>query len=495
MITKYFTSLALSILSLSVLAQKTEFDAKKLPQPFSQDYPHFEELYNKAWELAWSHITEREGMPQTPFIDEAFCPINDWIWDTQFMLLYWRYASHLGDWILTNNNFYKPLHDGAPTAGKIHIQDNPPMFAWSEYMYNKISSNKKHLYRLLMQDKYLQRHFTWFDTIQPGRVFCGSVPTCLQKVENGYLWEGGRSGMDNTPRGRTYAPVKENRPNNPNLLWVDAIAQQALSADYISQMMTQIDNKKEAAKWAKSRDSIASIINRLYWDDKDGFYYDIDRSRNNEFNKVASPASYWVMLAGVAPQERAQAMAEKALDKDWFGANVPFTTLVASDPNFSADGDYWRGALWLPTAYMSIKALDRYGYHQEAHQAAVRIIEHQYQTYKQFEPHTIWECYSPTETKPSYRHDMKELSRPDFCGWSALGPISLFIEDVLGFYDIDAPSNSVRWNRALEKPHGIRNLHFGDVVTDIEWDGAKVVTKTNKPYTLIINDKKMYIKP
>lgn len=482
----------LSVFSQEV-PQKPSFEYEKLPQPFCREYPHFEELYHKAWELAWSHIKYREGMPQPLYIDEAFSDATDWIWDTQFMLLYWRYASHLGNWILTNNNFYKPIHDGTISSGKIHIPDNPPLFAWSEYLYSRISNDKKHLNQLLEQDKYLQRHFAWFDTIQPGRVICGSAPTCLKKVDNGYLWEGGRSGMDNTPRGRTYAPVKEERPNNPDMLWVDAIAQQALSADYISRILTDLGDKKGARTWEQKRDSIGKIINTLYWDSKDQCYYDIDRN-NHSFYKVATPASYWPLLAGIAPVEYAASMAQKAKSPEWFGAEAPFTTLTASDPNFSADGDYWRGAMWLPTAYMSIKALDRYGYHAITHEAAIRIIERQYQTYKQFSPHTIWECYSPTEYKPSFRHDMKSFVRPDFCGWSGLGPISLFIENVLGFYEIDAEKNIVYWNRTLNKEHGIKNLHFGDIVTDIEWNGKQVITRTNKPYTLVVNGKKMKIK-
>ncbi|MEG1615770.1 MAG: trehalase family glycosidase [Bacteroidales bacterium] len=491
---RIFILLALLFLQRTTFAQKTEFNLKSLPQPYATDYPHYEELYQKAWELAWSHITVKEGMTQSPFIDEAFCDYNDWIWDTQFMLLYWRYAAHLGDWILTNNNFYKPIHDGVSSSGAIHIPDNPPLFAWSEYLYNKISGDKEHLEQLLFKDRYLQKHYYWFDTIQPRSVICSSAPTCLKKVEKGYLWEGGRSGMDNTPRGRTYAPVKEERPNNPNMLWVDAIAQQALSADCIAQLLQESGKKEEAKFWQHKRDSIGKLINQYYWDAEDGFYYDIDR-RDNKFLKVATPASYWVMLAGVAPKKNGERMAEKAESKEWFGADAPFTTLIESDPNFGTDGNYWRGAMWLPTSYMSIKALERYGYLRLAHEAAIRVIDRQYHTYKDYSPNTIWECYSPSEYKPSYRHDYKEYVRPDFCGWSALGPISLFIENVLGFYDIDANSRTIRWNRELQKPHGIRNLHFGDIVTDIEWDGKQVISKTNKPYTLIMNGKKIKIKP
>ncbi|MGL5683041.1 MAG: MGH1-like glycoside hydrolase domain-containing protein [Marinifilaceae bacterium] len=493
----WVTFLSLLIINpISSVAQTDtihHFDQQKLPAPFSDDYPHFEELYYTAWSIAQKHIQYNAVMPQPLFIDEAFCKINDWIWDTNFMLMYWRYAYHLGPWILTNNNFYGPIHNQEKTAGKIHIPDNPPMFAWTENLYNHMSGDKEHLNTLLLQKQYLQRHFHWFDTITPGQSIAGSAITCLQRNDKGYFWEGGRSGMDNTPRGRTYEAVKEDRPNNPNMLWIDAIAQQALTANQISILYTKLGNKKEANQWQHKHDSIASIINKLYWDSEDGFYYDID-NRDNKKIKVATPASYWVLLAGAASKKQAKLMAQKAASATWFGASIPFTTLRPNDSNYSSDGDYWRGALWLPTAYMSIKALDRYNYRDITHNAAIKIINHQYKTYKEFTPHTIWECYSPTEAKPSFRHDHQSYVRPDFCGWSALGPISLFIENVLGFYDIDAWNNTIKWDKRLTKPHGIRNLHFGDITTDIVWDGKEVIATANKPYTLLVNGKKIKVK-
>lgn len=81
--------------------------------------------------------------------------------------------------------------------------------------------------------------------------------------------------------------------------------------------------------------------------------------------------------------------------------------------------------------------------------------------------------------------------RPDFCGWSALGPISLFIENVLGFHDIDASSRTVRWDIRHDCRHGLNNLTFGDTTTDLLYDPAAstVTIRGNKPYCLILNGK------
>lgn len=67
--------------------------------------------------------------------------------------------------------------------------------------------------------------------------------------KNGYHWEGGRSGMDNTPRGKTTPHAIEERPNNSDMLWVDAICQQALSAGMISKLFEIMGDKALAKHW------------------------------------------------------------------------------------------------------------------------------------------------------------------------------------------------------------------------------------------------------
>ena len=109
--------------------------------------------------------------------------------------------------------------------------------------------------------------------------------------------------------------------------------------------------------------------------------------------------------------------------------------------------------------------------------------------------HTIWECYSPTAPAPSSNHGKRV--RPDFCGWSALGPISLFIENVLGFHDIDASSRTVRWDIRHDCRHGLNNLTFGDTTTDLLYDPAAstVTVRSTAPYRLILNGKTHRIRP
>ena len=123
---------------------------------------------------------------------------------------------------------------GVPKHIDVHIADNPPLFAWAEYENALYNGDKDRVKSLLYDTRYLQRHYEWLESLKEPILFSGvKNTTCWIKCEYGYKWEGGRSGMDNTPRGRKGEKSKKERPNNPEMLWIDAICQQAFSAKCI----------------------------------------------------------------------------------------------------------------------------------------------------------------------------------------------------------------------------------------------------------------------
>lgn len=488
---------------------------KELPIPVFDEKPEYLDFYFRAWELARDHVKEIPGMPQTPYMDEAFMETDIWIWDTCFMMFFCKYAANVFPGIETLNNFYKPLHDGTPLpkiiarnmpdwAGvkdgelaqvRIHIPDNPPLFAWAEYNYALMTGDKKHLEELLVETQYLQKHFAFLESLkEPGYVteYIRS-PSCLVKLEDGYLWEGGRCGMDNTPRGKTGAKAESERPNHPRMLWIDAISQQGLTAFCISKIAELLNRDELAVFWLRKYEEIKAKVNTIYWDDSDGMYYDVHND-TREFMKCLTPASFWPLVSGMPEAARVERMCSYLANPNKLGGRVPWVTLSRDDADFDADnGQYWRGALWLPAAYMGIKGLENYGRLDIANETARKILEHMYMTWKNYEPHTIWECYSPNFYKPAKHRD--ERVRPDFCGWSALGPISLFIENVIGIYSANAFTNTVKWALPADVKGrlGITNYTFGDTVTDIIYENGKVSTRSTLPYTLFINGKEFSI--
>ena len=160
---------------------KKEFNPRlewksEIPVPVCTEHPEFNELYRIAWDLAHDHMLDIPGMPQTPYMDEAFCDTDIWIWDSCFMALFCKYAQSRFPGVETLKNFYKVLYDGgqlpeivsrnAPawtgvlpgqkTRMVIHIMDNPPLFAWAEYQNALFSGDREHVADLLLKKRRLQ---------------------------------------------------------------------------------------------------------------------------------------------------------------------------------------------------------------------------------------------------------------------------------------------------------------------------------------------------
>lgn len=277
-------------------------------------------------------------------------------------------------------------------------------------------------------------------------------------------------------------------------MWVDAIGQQALTARSIAELNELNGDTADAARWTAEFDRLKREINTRYWDEEAGFYFDVDTA-SGKTCRVMTVASFWPMLAGVASPAQAERMVEKLRDPDLFGGELPWNSLARTDADYdSVSGNYWRGGIWLPMVYMGTKALERYGYTALADSLAEKIVRMQADVYETEEPHTIWETYNPNFPGPSTEHGHRV--RQEFCGWSALGPISLFIENVMGFRHADGLKRELQWDiKAANGRHGLRNLRFGDIVTDLIYDPStsSISAQSNRPYTLIVSGRRIDI--
>lgn len=461
------------------------FDKSQVPEPICDAEPQYLELYWKAWECAFNHILTTPGAPQSSYIDEGMDPNKIWIWDTCFMALYCKYAPHYFPGIESLNNFYLPLYKGVKIPLKIEHLDNPPLFAWIEFEYFKFTSDLERLKWILLDEKFLQKHYDFIENSKRFRKKKhGTIPTMAKKHRYGYKWLATPSGMDNTPRGRG---------KYFSILWLDLLAQQALAAENIAKISRILNNSEIAEEFQNKYEEMKKLANRFYWNEIDGIYYDIKKENPNEQVKVKTPAAYWLMLAGFCNRHQAEKLKEKSLDPRCFGGEIPWPSVSRDDPDYNPRGMYWRGGVWLPLAYMATKALERYDYYEEADSTAETLLNHMVRTYKEYAPHTIWEVYSPSEPKPAtYKRD-KEKFTPEFCGWSALGPISMFIENVLGFHSVNALEKKVDWRLHRKERHGIRRLRFGGVLTNIIYEAGKVNIVSNEPYLLTINDNNFKI--
>ncbi len=488
---------------------------RQLPVPVFDEEPGYLELYRTAWELARQHRLDLPGMPVTPYMDEGFCDTDIWIWDSCFMSLFCKYAPSEFPGVETLENFYRVLYGGArlpvitswnapkwacPAPGTrqemvVHIADNPPLFAWAEYE-NALFTGDLGRVRRVLKKEYLQKHWHWLESLTAAEVPPGvRCKTCWVSHPEGYFWEGGRSGMDNTPRGRLGASAPMERPNNPVMYWLDAIVQQGLAALSIARLAALTGDAALESEWLARYEAKKEIVNRLYWDPADGCYYDVDSITRRPI-RVLTPASFWPLTAGMADAAQTEAMLKIIESPEKLGGEYPWVSLSRDDADFNpADGHYWRGAVWLPTAYAGLRGLAKYGKFETANATARRLVGQMYRTWCNYEPHTIWECYSPNSCEPARSCDeSNRIVRPDFCGWSALGPISIFLEFVIGLHKVDAFRKEVHWALPAEIKGklGVRNLSFGGIHLDLIYENGVIEAVSTGSCRLLLADGRAF---
>ena len=127
-------------------------------------------------------------------------------------------------------------------------------------------------------------------------------------------------------------------------------------------------------------------------------------------------------------------------------------SLSASHPEFDPRGRYWCGGVWPPTNYMVLRGLSRNGFHRLAYEIGLNHVENVTRVWQR--TGQVWENYAPDMCAPGSE------SRPDLVGWSALGPIAVLLEYVLGVQAFPDEGRLV-WHINRLEAHGVRNYPFG----------------------------------
>ena len=489
---------ALVVVALCLVARGAELDTSMLPAPVFAEEPGYVDLYWKAWELAWEKIREDEGMPQSTFLHSGRDPEKISLWESCFTALFTKYAPDVFPGIQSLDNFYAMIHDGEDGTLRVEYPDNPPILAWAEWEHFKLTGDTARLKWLIQDNEYLQKHFEYFHNRH-------AVWDQWQKT---YGWSPGASGMINTPRLRkmpekhedvceggghdwTCRAPKTRYSDGTDFRWADATMQQCLAARCIREIAgaieaTTVEEEYEGryAEWAEAMNSGNYRWETFdYWDTRGAL---VDGGGTKPV-KPRTVDRFWVLLSGAPDSARGTEMTDFYLRPNLFGGPVPFQAVNLADIDADFDGRLWRGSMFPAMAYMAVKGIAKYGFEERADELAHRVVEHMYRTFEQFEPHTIWEAYSPTQRKPATDTNGVDLVKGDYCGWSGVGPISLFIEHVLGFHSINATSRRVEWRLHHAGKHGIKRLSFGPVVTDIVFEEGMVSATTNESYTLAIN--------
>lgn len=390
---------------------------------FGEDAGKYRSLREKAVELALKNL-EHPDSPGWKTQMTCIPGMNKiWQWDSCFMALYALHMDGLVEPMNNLDNLYLCQREdgfmamacctgtGIPAFGEVI---NPPLFAWVEMEYYRHTGDGSRFERVF---PVLERYYRW---IRDHRRRPGSGL---------YFFESpGASGMDNSPRGGWWGA----RDDGSDISHIDLICQQLLSARCLAEIAEKLDNGCSDFFLAECEE-LVGLIDRFHWKDKTGFYYDVfERGRDYadpKYPRNAVPcktaAAFWALVSGAANTEQADALERHLLDPEEFFTEHPVPSLSRDDPNYHASGMYWLGGVWPPVVYMVICGLKRYGKYAAARTIAKKHLDAMYRTYMEYEPHTIWECYAPEFMRPS-DNEIRPCVRPDFVGWSGLGPIAVF---------------------------------------------------------------------
>jgi hypothetical protein len=414
-----------------------------LPAPSWEGHDDAIAMYWHAWELAWRNLRPpRSRLHVANHIDTAFNGCL-FLWDSVFILHFASYGARAFGFQRTLDNLYaNQLDDGFITrelrpdgSFQFHPHDpastGPNVLAWSEWAWFQAAGDRDRLACvfpvILAYHRWLRLNRTWQD---------GSYHSCGLAC--------GMDNMDRLPAG--YEP----HVHHGHLGWIDATAQAALSADLLGRMAAVLGREAEVAEERAEHARLAAWIRDHAWDESLGFACDV--RRDGRPSGVKQVGAYWAMLAGLLDGPRAARMAAHLDDPASFRRHHRVPSLAADQPGYTPTGRYWNGAVWAPTTWMVLKALERAGQDDLAH--AIAVNHHEAVLRVWTKTGTLWENYAPDADEPG------TPAKRDFVGWTGLPPIAVLLEHRFGLRP-DVPAATLVWDVRLTEAHGVERYPFG----------------------------------
>lgn len=136
---------------------------------------------------------------------------------------------------------------------------------------------------------------------------------------------------------------------------------------------------KEQAEYSAHAARLKDLINTVFWDSKDGFYYDRNEKTGKEI-RVKSVAGFFPLWAGVAtPEQASRLVNEHLMNPKEFWTAYPVPTYALTELDFyegTRDGECnWRGNTWIPSNFMIFLGLMRYGFNNDARKLADKTYD------------------------------------------------------------------------------------------------------------------------
>ena len=287
-------------------------------------------------------------------------PYNEYYdWDLYFENIYLTYYG-VSDYCFTNLKMFLKREDPDGYISRSLIknrdrQDFKPFLAQLALMGSRLNGNNFDWMRDDAYDKLAKYVNHWFD---------------YDYDHNGLpVWiSADAAGMDNEwSRG---GPLNSFQDEG-----VDLACELVRETQAMAVIADMLGKPYDAKAFNARADKLTQLINDVFWDDKDGFYYDRNEKTGKSI-KVKSIAGFFPLWAGVAPPNRAKRLIqEHLLNEKEFWLKYPIATYAKTEVDYYQGGNNecnWRGSSWMPMNYIIFHGLIHYGYQAIARDLAYR---------------------------------------------------------------------------------------------------------------------------
>ncbi|HTB48785.1 MAG TPA: trehalase family glycosidase [Verrucomicrobiae bacterium] len=135
------------------------------------------------------------------------------------------------------------------------------------------------------------------------------------------------------------------------------------------------DDKREAARWDDAAQLRKKTMNELMWDRTRGLYYDYNYVKKKR-GGVSSLAAYFPMWAGMVDDKQAASMVKALRRYENKGGLATTDALPLGQFVLGSMPTQWAYPNgWAPLHFIVVKALERYGYHQDARRIAMKWLK------------------------------------------------------------------------------------------------------------------------
>ena len=204
-----------------------------------------------------------------------------------------------------------------------------------------------------------------------------------------YFWlDDGAQGVDNDPCN-FYRPQK-----SCGSILLNCLMQRELIA--MGKICRALGDSS-AESYEKEAEELKDTINRLCWDERNGFYYSVDlnllpivpgakrhagapRNWDSLIQKIDVWSGLLPLWSGIATPERAaRVVKENLLDERTFSAKYGIRSLSKLEQMYqvipSGNPSCWLGPVWILSNYMAFVGMINYGFTDEAKDMANKTIE------------------------------------------------------------------------------------------------------------------------